>query len=126
LEARQAIAMLRTGRVSWQEFTRAVLSFADEFAANHEVEVNVSVEGELPTIDTELQLEVLRVVQEAFSNAVRHGRATSLQVDLIGTPAGLQMRIRDNGRGFDLDQALLSRGVGLDSMVERLQRRRGS
>src|SRR5919199_1547906 len=48
LEARQGIAVLRTGRISWQELTGAVVSFADEFAGNHDIDVNVTTEGELP------------------------------------------------------------------------------
>jgi signal transduction histidine kinase len=126
LEARQAINVLRTGRISWQELTCAVASFADEFAANHEVNVNVSAEGGLPPVDAELQVELLRVLQESFSNAVRHGRATCLEVAVSGTPRGLALTIRDNGSGFDLERTLISRGVGLDSMIERLQRRRGT
>jgi signal transduction histidine kinase len=126
LEARQAIAVLRTGRIDWLEFLRAVVSFADEFAANHDVDVKVTTEGELPPVDAELQLEVLRVVQESFSNSLRHGGATRLTIAMTATRTGLHMRIQDNGRGFDLEQTLLSRGVGLDSMIERLQRRRGT
>ena len=74
----------------------------------------------------ELQAEVLRILHEACSNAVRHGAATRIDVRLAVSSGWLEMRVQDNGRGFDPDVALTSMGVGVRSMTERLQRRGGS
>jgi signal transduction histidine kinase len=125
LEARQAITVLRTGTLSWQEFTRALDGFADAFANNHDVAVEVTTAADGPRVDAVLQAEILRLLQEAASNAVRHGAATRLEVAL--TPGGrqLQLTICDNGRGFDPGRAQARGGVGLTSMRERVQRRGG-
>jgi signal transduction histidine kinase len=126
LEADQAITTLRTGTVAWEAFVVAVSTFVDEFAQNHEVEVRLATEGTAPTLDAELQVEVLRILHEACSNAIRHGAATRIDVRLAVSPGRLEMRVQDNGRGFDMDLALASMGVGLRSVTERLQRRGGS
>ncbi len=126
LEARQAITALRTGAMPWGEFLRAVGTFGDEFSQNHEVDVRVKAHGSVPMIEAELQAEVLRIMQEAFSNAARHGHATHLDVQLTVAGRELVLSIRDDGSGFDGARALESRGLGLRSMSERLERRGGT
>jgi signal transduction histidine kinase len=90
LEARQAITALRTGRVSWEEFTRTLGAFADEFANNHDVEVRLTAKGQVARIDADLQAEVLRLLQETFSNAIRHGGARVLNVEVDAAAGGLK------------------------------------
>jgi signal transduction histidine kinase len=124
LEARQAITALRSGTVSWADFDRTVRALADEFAVNHEVDIDVAVEG-TATVDTELQVEVLRILHEAWSNAVRHGAARRVAVTLAAQRGGIEIVVTDDGRGFDAAQTLSSTGVGVRSMIERLQRRGG-
>jgi signal transduction histidine kinase len=126
LEARQAITALRTGSVSWEEFTRGVTTFAAEFGQNHDVEVRVATEGAVPALGTELQVEVLRILQEAFSNAIRHGAATRLDVALAARREGLEVRVRDNGRGLSPERRANDAGVGLRSLSERAARRGGA
>jgi signal transduction histidine kinase len=126
LETRQAITVLRTGAVSWQEFESAVTALADEFARNHDVDVQVTAQGQTSALDAEVQLDLLRLVHEALSNAVRHGGATRIEIALATAPRQLEVTIRDNGAGFEPADVLASRGsVGLSSMAERLQRHAG-
>jgi signal transduction histidine kinase len=126
LEARQAITSLRTGRVSWEEFTRTLSAFADEFANNHEVEVRLTTTGQIARIEADLQAEVLRLLQETFSNAIRHGGARTLDVEVGATSGELEISVRDDGSGFDPHAALAGPGVGLKSIGERLERRSGT
>ena len=126
LEARQAIMSLRTGTVSWEQFTNTVSNFADEFGQNHEVEVRLTVKGSVPVLEAALQVEVLRVLHETFSNAIRHGAATRIEVTLAALPDCLEIGVHDNGRGFDPDQVAGTTSVGLRSMSERLERRGGT
>jgi signal transduction histidine kinase len=125
MEARQAITILRSGSVSWEHFIGVIASFADEFANNHEVEVRVESQGAMREVDLEFQGDVLHILQEAFSNAIRHGTADRLRVTLSAEAGWCGLTILDNGRGFELTSKLARTGVGLDSMVERLQRRGG-
>ena len=48
-------------------------------------------------------VHIYRIAQEAISNASKHGHASRIRVDLIGTPEHLRLRIRDNGSGFATD-----------------------
>ena len=61
---------------------------------------------------------VLRIVAEAYRNAVRHGAASCVEVTL--TQAPLRLVVRDDGTGFD-PSSTCSGGFGLTSMRERAE-----
>lgn len=64
---------------------------------------------------------LVRIVREAITNAVRHGGATSVSVELE-SGAGLCLRVVDDGCGFEVDGPTPSRsGFGLVSMRERAE-----
>jgi signal transduction histidine kinase len=127
LEARQAITALRAGRIAWEAFVENLEAFCNESSLNQGVGVGLRTEGTLPGVDAELQVEVLRMLNETISNAVRHGRATWIDVRVVVAmrPARLALTVQDDGRGFVLDGSRRGAGVGLSSLAERLERRGG-
>ena len=71
----------------------------------------------------DLETAVYRVVQEAVSNAVKHGRARTITIDFTRRADVLRGCVRDDGAGFDVAQVLSRtgrRGLGLMGMRERL------
>lgn len=58
-----------------------------------------------------------RITQEAAQNAVKHSRATWIDIELAQRPAGLELVVRDNGVGFPTQRQ--SRGLGLHTMEQR-------
>jgi len=59
-----------------------------------------------------------RIAQEAMNNAIRHGRATCIEVSLEETEAGIRLSIADNGEGLP-KSIPHSGGMGLRTMAER-------
>src|SRR5271165_1840936 len=66
-----------------------------------------------------VQHQLLRVAQEAISNAVRHAKPTVVAVTLRWDPPNLILQVKDNGSGIPKAYLEQSEGVGLDSMRER-------
>jgi len=126
LEARQAIVALRSERVSWDAMTQVLATFGDEFEQNHGVDISVAVESDngLASVDSVLQGELLQILHEAFSNAIRHGGAQRVRVNVAAQHRMLNLMIRDDGRGFDIAQT--THGLGLRSMSERVVQRGGA
>jgi signal transduction histidine kinase len=87
----------------------------------HGVKVRVDAEGELAGIEPACAAEILRIVEEALHNAVRHAEATTVTVHLhAGAEHILKIEISDDGIGFDpTDPELRSHHLGLTSMEER-------
>lgn len=61
---------------------------------------------------------IYRIIQEATTNAVRHGGASKITISLRENSQGIQLTIRDNGKGFSGDEDQ-SNGLGIQSMRYR-------
>jgi signal transduction histidine kinase len=72
-------------------------------------------------LDPAAEHAVLRVVQEAVGNAVRHGEPASIEVRLAAVDGRVEATVRDDGRGFDPSSVSGRHGMGLDLMRERLR-----
>ena len=88
-------------------------------------EVSFKIEGNPYPIKSVVGITLLRVIQEACNNAIKHSEATSIHVRLIYEPSLLSVQITDNGRGFiNEEEENVSRennsGFGLSMMKERI------
>lgn len=90
----------------------------------YEVPVVVSSTGSIPELDVSLIDDVLQIVRESVSNALRHSGATSIDVSLSADERSLLLKIADNGDGFDVANA--PRGLGLTNMATRTKRAGGT
>ena len=71
-------------------------------------------------LEEDERLVIYRVVQEALSNAVRHSQARTIEVNMAVADGVLQVRVQDDGQGFDAqERALSGGGMGLTGMRER-------
>lgn len=75
----------------------------------------------LPHIETTL----FRVIQEAVTNVARHACAKNVSLSLHYRKGAIQFKINDDGKGFDVDEAINSRerprGLGILGMMERVK-----
>jgi PAS domain S-box-containing protein len=76
-------------------------------------------EGFPKVLPAEVSVELLRVLQEALTNARRHSRARNVEVGLRTEGEAVLAGVIDDGRGFDL--ASTRAGVGLSAMRERVE-----
>ena len=89
----------------------------------HGVDVELELDDP-PDLEPAAEHEVLRIAQEAVTNALRHAGASCVRVrlgatDESGRPEAV-LRVADDGRGFDPEaRAIRSRRLGLTSMHER-------
>jgi signal transduction histidine kinase len=79
-------------------------------------------ESEVPN---PLKIAIFRIVQEATSNALKHAKAHGIKVSLSSARGRIDLRIEDNGQGFDpasvAEHRDFNHGVGLQSMKERAE-----
>ena len=118
---RDAVYDLRQENGSRRSFSQSVESLVDLNRRIGEArEVTLAIEGEpLPELPERHAAELLRVVQEALTNARRHSRARRVIVTLASDSNGLRIDVSDDGRGFD--PAAVASGIGLKSMRERIE-----
>jgi two-component system NarL family sensor kinase len=100
----------------------AVRSLCREFSERTGVPVELAISLVPPTMSSDLELNLYRILQEALGNIERHARATVVRLKLAREGSTLKASIRDNGAGFDPltpHRKGRSPGMGLVDMKER-------
>ena len=108
------LGMLAT--IQW--FSRELHHTFDYLAI--EKDINVKEEQ----IPENLKIVIYRIIQEAVNNTIKHSDAESVLLSLRATDGRLELMIKDNGAGFDVDKVKSSKsqkGIGLESMEERAE-----
>jgi signal transduction histidine kinase len=99
-----------------QTLAEAIAMAAEQVAARAGSEVRLHLED--VQVPPHVRTEFSRIVREAVFNAVQHGRAGVIEIEL--TKAGrVRLLVRDDGDGFDVAAGLRKGGLGLRSMHER-------
>jgi NarL family two-component system sensor histidine kinase LiaS len=70
------------------------------------------------SVNQQIEQALFRVLQEALANVARHSEADQVTVTLKSENGNVVLMIEDNGIGYDAEQ--ITRGIGLDSMKERM------
>lgn len=85
--------------------------------------VVVESHGEVFSLSRDVMGSLLMLMQEAVGNAFKHGQATHVRLILNYDATGLEMRIEDDGLGFDPATAPSTKEghFGLEGMRQRIQ-----
>lgn len=84
--------------------------------SGHEVEWNQQTDIPERLLVSSIAFNLNRILKELVSNIIRHAQADRVQLDIHYLADTLQVRIRDNGRGFDIRR---SKGNGLNNIESR-------
>jgi two-component system, NarL family, sensor histidine kinase LiaS len=100
----------------------------EDLAAAYRTRLGISVTTTIRPVSLPPQAEqaLLRITQEALSNAARHADATAITLDLAPQEQQVTLTITDNGQGFEPAVGETQRGLGLRSMQERVEELGGS
>jgi signal transduction histidine kinase len=103
-----------------------VKSFCKEFEEQQGIKVNFTHENVPPDVPEDLALCLFRVTQEALRNVKKHSGANRAEVHLEWLDGKLRLMVSDPGMGFNPDNRAAERGIGVQSMEERLRALGGS
>lgn len=111
----------------------AVTELAERLSQAYDIVIMTDYDEETDkaALENDKILSLLRIIQEAVSNAVRHGQATEVNIQMTNENNTLILEIEDNGNGFDSaninHETLRVEGHrGLASMTERMSLMGGS
>jgi signal transduction histidine kinase len=115
-ESRHVIAALE--RSGGEPLIDALRATAVEAAGREGGRVEMDLDDTV-AVPARTQEVLLRVLREAIINAMRHGRAETIRIELRGDPA-VCLVVTDDGQGFDVGAAAQSGRLGLRSMATRI------
>lgn len=128
-DVRETILNLRSAPTAERPFFSALQAYLDGFRQNYGVRVECSIgpQVDASVLASETQMQLFRIVQEAFSNVRKHADADCLWLSFEREDRLVRVRIRDNGRGFDPQQVAATAGshLGLGFMAERAEQMGG-
>ncbi|MEU8958091.1 sensor histidine kinase [Streptomyces sp. NPDC048518] len=128
-EARRSVHNLSPAPLADDRLPEALKKTVAEWADRTGVRAEFTVTGTAEDLHDEIEATLLRIVQEALSNAARHAGASRLGVTLSFMGDEVSLDVRDDGRGFDpLATAVRTGtgGFGLDGMRARAERVAGA
>lgn len=99
-EVRSISHQLRPRELDDLGLTAAIQGAVDELRSQSGLQVVSALARFRSRLPLELELALYRIFQEAVTNALKHARATRLQVTLARAAGGLKLRVEDNGHGF--------------------------
>lgn len=101
-------------------FTNALQQEIDRFNRLNYLKARLEIEGEAKILDQKVETVLFRILQEFFSNTIKHAKAKELYVKLIYNNNRLKISAQDTGIGFDANKPN-SLGIGLSNIAKRAQ-----
>jgi signal transduction histidine kinase len=121
-DIRAYILDLRPSRFQGDNLVVGLERLLAEFKANTLMAVTFTAQAPADArLTPEARLALFHITQEALSNAVKHSRASGVDVRLAVEAGTVVLSVRDNGIGLDAAQVERRTGHGLDNMSERAQ-----
>ncbi len=111
---------LHSSKLEYLGLVTAAKSLCHELSEKQKVRIEFKHSDVPAGLPNEVSLCLFRVLQEALQNALKHSADQNFTVDVHGTKEGVSLSVSDSGIGFDWQDAMNRRGLGLISMRERL------
>src|ERR687885_1019148 len=119
-EARRSVWALRPQVLEQGGLKQALESLVHGLTAGTAIKGQCTIEETRYPLPCNVEIDLLRIAQEAFVNALKHAHANAVQVELTFGSQAVSLCVRDNGPGFD-PELLRGKGFGLVGIRERIQ-----
>jgi signal transduction histidine kinase len=112
--------MLRPPRLEQEGLSRALQHLIHGITTGTGLQTRCQIQAPPYPLPCDIETNLLRIVQEATTNVLKHANASAIFVELTFNPKVIRLQVKDNGDGFDPDQ-LNGLGFGLIGIRERVQ-----
>ncbi|MBC7698559.1 MAG: HAMP domain-containing protein, partial [Bacteroidia bacterium] len=122
------IRQLRPGSLDNLGLAETLKDVVSTYQAQHpKITMNLQLNGDLQGLGETVSINLYRIVQESLNNALKYAKATRIDVQLTkNTKGDLQLSVKDNGVGMDVEAVDQTKHFGLLGMRERVQALHGS
>jgi two-component system sensor histidine kinase UhpB len=115
-DVRRISLELRPGALEELGLLNAMISLCARVSEQSGMRIRRDLVGPIPPLESDVELAVYRIAQEALTNALRHSHASEVTVSLRCTDGDLLLSVKDDGQG--LPEHVIA-GGGLTGMRER-------
>lgn len=118
-DAKRSVQALRPMALENKNLSVALRELCKVTLAGQNITLQYTEQGTVPALSSQLEDNVLRIVQEVLTNCLRYAGASEFSLNAFYAASGMQLILQDNGCGFDLN--ISSDGYGLIGIHERAQ-----
>jgi signal transduction histidine kinase len=121
VEARRSVWDLRCDLLEQGDLPSALGQIVRPLDSGGGVGIDLKVGGTPVRFPGKIEMNILRIGQEAVANAIKHAHASQVQIELHYTTEKVVLKVSDDGRGFSPDQANSAGHFGMLDMRERAE-----
>lgn len=118
-DARRSVTDLRRSALNNQSLSHSIKTLINSKLEESDINFRISISSPRP-LSTRYEMGIYRIIQEAINNVLQHSKAKKLDIALKYEAKQLQLHIKDDGIGFDLEKVQQNR-FGLLGMNERVK-----
>jgi PAS domain S-box-containing protein len=111
---------LHSAKLEYLGVVPAIRSWCREFGERQKTEIDFKDDVSHP-VPLEIGLCLFRILQEALHNAIKYSGVKRIEVEVVELSNEVHVKIKDSGRGFDIEATKRGSGLGLTSMQERVK-----
>jgi len=120
-EARRSVWALHPDADEYRDLVQSLGRTLQQMTSSTSIQAELQIQGTPYSLPPDVGLHLLRIGQEALTNALKYAQAQHIIIQLQFTPASVSLRVQDDGCGFDPNQSD-NGGFGLVGMQQRCQR----
>ncbi|MBD2500624.1 PAS domain S-box protein [Anabaena azotica] len=121
-EARRSIKAMRSQLLEDENIFHGLNRFATQMFSATNTHIVCQVVGEIYPLPPDVENNLLRIGQEALTNAFKYARAQEIHIELVYQERQCSLRIKDDGQGFDMGSVSIVNSFGFLIMSERAER----
>ncbi len=123
-EARRSVIALRPQLLEAGDLSSALSRLTTQMKLTTDTPLIYEIQGTAYSLPAEVENNLLRIGQEALTNAIKYAGANEIRVELVYSSTQCILRIKDDGQSFRVDSVPSSDRFGLLGMSERAERMR--
>ncbi len=119
VELRALSKLINPDAIKSLSLTEAIALEIERFNRLQYIEASLTNNEEVRELDDKAEIIIFRILQEFFSNTVKHSKASKLAVDVTYDLHKLVINAKDDGVGFNIKDNSIRKGIGLCNMQSR-------
>lgn len=105
-EVHRSVWNLRCRALEQFDLPGALASSSQQIAGGADLRVDTKCRGRVRPLPETVEENLLRIAQEALTNVIKHSGASLAEIELDYGPKNIVLQIKDNGKGFALDDCV--------------------
>lgn len=125
LKVRSIAHAKNAGVLANQGLLTAIQMMAEKISSADNIQIEVIDFGLNKRLENSLEITVFRIIQELITNTIKHANAKNATINISLYDKNLNIIIEDNGKGFEFNKEDLEKGMGLNSIITRINHLNG-